>query len=103
MHDKIKDDFIALSARAKISVLARTVHMETIHNRDHPDNAELIYRSSEFVHRLSGLIMTLCYPPVESRQNATYAAVLLIEGVSTHGHQYLNKLHEWIVDAQKIT
>lgn len=102
MHDTIKADFIALSARAKIAVLSRTVHMETIHNRDHPKDAERIYRSSEFVHRLSGFIMTLAYQPDKFQQDSTHATVSLIEGVSTHGRHYLTKLHEWIMEARNI-
>ena len=100
MHDKIEKDFIALSVRAKVAVLARTIHMETIHNRDRPENAERLYRSSEFMHRLAGFIMSLAYRPDDFQNDATWATKTLIEGVAIHGQPYLNELHQWIVEAR---
>lgn len=99
MHDKIEKDFIALPVRAKIAVLARTIHMETIHNRDHPEDAERLYRSSEFIHRLAGYIMSLTYRPDDFHNDAAWATKTLIKGVAIHGQPYLNELHQWIVEA----
>jgi hypothetical protein len=101
MQDKIEKDFIALSVQAKIAVLARTIHMETIHNRDRPEDAERLYRASEFTHRLAGFIMSLAYRPNEFQNDATWATRTLIEGVAVHGQPYLNALHHWIVEAHK--
>lgn len=100
MHDKIEKDFIALSVQAKIAVLARTIYMETIHNRDRPEDAEWLYRSSEFTHRVAGFIMSLVYRPDDFQNDATWAARTLIEGVAIHGRHYLNELHHWIVEAR---
>lgn len=51
--------------------------METVHVRaahlDHPDDAERIYQSSKFMHRLSGLIMGLAYKPKEFHGNSAHA------------------------------
>ena len=102
-HDTIKADFNALSVRAKIAVLSRTIHMETIHNRDHPEDAERTYRSSEFVHRLSGFIMALSYQPDKFHREATRATNSLVEGVARHGEHYVTMLHKWIVEARDIT
>lgn len=103
MQDKIEKDFIALSARAKIAVLARTIHMETIHNRDYADCVENLYRSSEFVHRLAGFIMSLTYQPDDFQRDAAWATTTLIEGVALRGQPYLTKLHEWIAQARKMS
>ena len=100
MHDNIEQDFIALSVQAKIAVLARTIHMETIHNRDRPEDAERLYRSSEFTHRLAGFIMSLAYRPDDVQNDPVWATKTLIEGVAIHGQPYLNKLHHWIVEAR---
>lgn len=106
MDQDIADDFIGLSPRAKVAVLSRTIHMETIHVRaahlDHPDDAERIYLASEFMHRLSGFIMALAYNPEKFQADATRAAATLIEGIRPHGQAYLDKLREWVADAQSI-
>lgn len=100
MHDRIEEDFIALPVQAKIAVLARTVHMETIHNRGHPEDAERLYRSSEFTHRLAGFIMSLAYRPDDFQNEATWATKTVIQGVAVHGEDYLSELHRWIVEAR---
>jgi hypothetical protein len=107
MHQIIQTDFIALSPRAKTAVISRTIHMETIHVRcahfDRPEDAKCIYRSSEFIHRLSGFIMSLALEPKDFQNDATLAAAYLVEGVATHGQAYLNELHEWILKVQPIS
>ena len=103
MHDEIEKDFADLTARAKIIVFARTIHMETIHNRDWPENAERLKRSSEFVHRLSGFIMALAYRPDDFQRESTWAAKALIEGVAIHGQHYLTKLHNWISEGRGVS
>lgn len=74
--------------------------METIHNRDWPEDAERLYRSSEFTHRLAGFIMSLAYRPDDFEKDAIWAAKALIEGVAIHGQPYLNELHKWIIEAR---
>lgn len=103
MQNSIRRDFVDLSVRGKIAVLSRTIHMETIHNRDHAKDAERIYRASELIHRLSGFIMSLAYRPDDFQRDAAHAATLLIEGVMAHGDPYLVKLHGWILEAQTIS
>ena len=103
MNTEIEDAFAALSIRAKIAVLARAIHMETIHNRDYPECAERLYRSSEFVHRLAGFIMSLAYRPDDFQRNETWASKALIEGVAIHGQIYLTELHKWIVEARTVS
>lgn len=103
MHDKIEKDFISLSTRAKIAVLARTIHMETIHNRDHAEGANKLYRSSEFMHRLAGFIMSLSYQPDDFQRDAAWATKALIEGVAFHGQPYLEEFHEWIAQARTMS
>jgi hypothetical protein len=106
MDQDIAADFIALSPRAKVAVLSRTIHMETIHVRaahlDYPDDAKRIYLASEFMHRLSGFIMALAYNPETFQHDATCAAMALIDGIRPHGQAYLEKLREWVADAQSI-
>jgi len=103
MHAEIECAFAGLSDRAKIAVLARAIHMETIHNRDHSGSAERLYRSSEFVHRLAGFIMSLAYRPDEFQRDATWATKALVEGVAIHGQPYLTELHKWIVEAHAVS
>ncbi|QOV96350.1 hypothetical protein [Novosphingobium sp. ES2-1] len=103
MNAEIEDAFAALSVRAKIAVLARAIHMETIHNRDQPESAERLYRSSEFIHRLVGFIMSLAYRPEDFQRDATWASKTLVEGVEVHGQPYLAKLHDWIVEVRTVS
>lgn len=103
MNAEVEDAFAALSVRAKIAVLARAIHMETIHNRDYPQSAERLYRSSEFVHRLAGFIMSMAYQPDDFQRDATWASKALVEGVARHGQPYLTELHDWIVEARTVT
>ena len=103
MHAEIERAFAGLSDRAKIAVLARAIHMETIHSRDHPESAERLYRSSEFVHRLAGFIMSLAYRPDDFQRDATWATKALVEGVAIHGQPYLTELHKWIVEARTVS
>ena len=103
MCDEIENDFLALSARAKTAVLARVIHMETIHNRDTPEKAERLYRSSDFVHRLAGFSMSLAYRPDNFQRDATWATKTLIEGVAIHGQPYLAELHKWIMEARTVS
>ena len=102
MHRKIESDFNALSARAKIAVLARTIHMETIYNRDYPEAAERLYRSSEFVHRLAGAIMSLTYEPENFSERTTWFTNVLVEGVAARGQSQLTKFHEWIDEVRSM-
>jgi len=106
MRQAIEIEFLALSARAKIAVLSRTIHMETIYARaahfDDPDDAKRIYQSSEFIHRLSGFIMALAYQPDEFQQNSACAAAALVEGIEPYGQSYLGMLHQWIIEAQPL-
>jgi len=85
MHQDIVATFLALSSRGKIAVLARAIHMETIHVRaahlDYPGDAVRPYRSSEFIHRLSGSILGLTHNPELGESEATYAALSLVEGI----------------------
>lgn len=111
MHSNLEAGFLALSSRAKIWVLARTIHMETIHVRgqylDHPDDAARIYQSSELIHRLAGFINMLSFNPDKfdgDRVHAEYAASYLAEEIrQRHGQAYLTMLHDWIVEAQAIS
>jgi hypothetical protein len=107
MHQDIVAAFLTLSSRAKIAVLARTIHMETIHVRaahlDHPDDPTRIYQSSEFIHRLSGSIMGLTRDPNMGERETTYTATSLVEGVGPRGQYYLDRLSEWITEAQSIS
>lgn len=103
MHAEIERAFAGLSDRAKIAVLARAIHMETIHNRNHPESAERLYRSSQFVHRLAGFIMSLAYRPDDFQRDATWATKVLVEGVAIHGQPYVTELHKWIVDARTVS
>lgn len=106
MEETIIDDFVALSIAAKIAVLARTIHMETIHVRsafaDRPGDVGYLYSSSEFVHRLSGFIMAMTYNPDDFQKCCTYAAQFLVGEVRKHGQAHLQMLHSWIDEARTI-
>ena len=106
MHQDIVAAFIALSSRAKVAVLARAIHMETIHVRaarlDQPDDPAPLYQSSEYIHRLSGSIMGLARNPEMDAREATFAAMSLVEGIEPRGQHYLTTLSEWIADARSI-
>jgi hypothetical protein len=105
MHDTIASDFAGLSLRAKIMVLARTIHRETIHVRDahldDPTDSEKLYQSIEFIHRLSGCIMSIATEGADTKC-ANYVAPLLIDGVKLRGAPYLRMLADWISEAETL-
>ncbi|WHU04308.1 hypothetical protein [Sphingomonas sp. NIBR02145] len=107
MQQGIVATFLSLSSRGKTAVLARAIHMETIHVRaahlDYPGDAVRLYRSSEFIHRLSGSILRLTNNPDLGESEATYAALSLVEGIEPRGQHYLDKLTEWIIEAQSMS
>jgi hypothetical protein len=107
MQQGLVATFLALSSRGKIAVLARAIHMETIHVRaahlDHPCDTVRLYRSSEFIHRLSGSILRLTHNPDLGESDARYVALSLIEGIEPRGRHYLDNLSEWITHAQSIS
>ena len=86
-------------------VLARTIHMETVHVRsahlDDPTDSEKLYQSSEFIHRLSGCIMSIATEPAGAA-SPDYAVPLLIEGMKPRGAPYLRMLSDWIGEAQTL-
>ncbi len=86
-------------------VLAQTIHMETIHVRgahlDDPTDTDKLYLSSEFIHRLSGSIMSITNEEAEV-ESTDYIALMLIEGVKPRGAPYLRMLADWISAAETI-
>lgn len=79
--------------------------METVHVRsahlDDPTDSEKLYQSSEFIHRLSGCIMSIATEPAEAT-GADYVAPLLIEGVKPRGAPYLRMLGDWVGEAETL-
>jgi hypothetical protein len=91
--------FSGLSRTAKAKFLARVAHMETIHVRaaylDDPSDAQSLYRSSEFIHRLCGCIMHV----LSQDTDASYAmsvASLIAEGTGERGEQTQAKMLSWL-------
>jgi hypothetical protein len=91
--------FSGLSRTAKAKFLARVAHMETIHVRaaylDNPNNAESLYRSSEFVHRLCGCIMHVLSQDTDAGY-AMSVASLIGEGTAERGEQAHAKILSWL-------
>ena len=77
-----------------------TIHVRSVH-LDDPSNAERLYQSSEFIHRLSGSIMTITHEPPEGKSE-DYITALLIEGVTPRGAPYLRMLADWIKAAEML-
>ena len=99
MVNDLSAKFAALTPIAKARVLARLILMETVHVRgarlDDPSDSDSIYSSSEFVHRLSGFILTVLSPdhPGPDDQSMIEAALL---SVRPRGKYYVDQLSNWI-------
>jgi hypothetical protein len=99
MKDDLHTSFAALPADSQARVLARLIHMETIHVRsahlDDPSDTTSLYASSEFIHRLSGFVLGVLNadsPP--GREKGMIDTIL--RSVEPRGQFYLNRLAEWI-------
>ncbi len=89
---------------AKVSVLARTIHMETVHVRgdriDFPGEQARVYVSTEFIHRLSGYIMSIAYGSTPSGADAERMIQTLIKNVEPRGQYFVDQLRTWIGEAR---
>jgi len=99
MHDELHTSFAALPAESQARVLARLIHMETIHVRsahlDDPSDTKSLYASSEFIHRLSGFVLAVLNadsPP--GRETGMIKTIL--RSVEPRGQFYVDRLAEWI-------
>ncbi|PKP92940.1 MAG: hypothetical protein CVT77_07210 [Alphaproteobacteria bacterium HGW-Alphaproteobacteria-16] len=77
--------------------------METIHVRiahqDFPDEPARVFSSNEFIHQLSGFIMSLSQNSEISQPLRTHMIQTLIDGVKPRGAHYFGELRRWIVEA----
>jgi hypothetical protein len=91
--------FAALPADGQARVLARLIHMETIHVRsahlDDPNDTRSLYASSEFIHRLSGFILAVLNTDSPSGREAGMIDTIL-RSVQPRGQFYVDRLGEWI-------
>lgn len=99
MHDELHTSFAALPADSQASVLARLIHMETIHVRsahlDDPSDTKRLYASSEFIHRLSGFILAVLKadsPP--AREKGMIDTIL--RSLEPRGQLHVDRLADWI-------
>ena len=99
MHDEIHTSFAALAPDSQARVLARLIHMETIHVRsahlDDPSDTKRLYASSEFIHRLSGFVLGVLNansPP--GREKGMINTIM--RSVEPRGQFYVERLVEWI-------
>src|SRR5690348_12361374 len=96
MESNLRARFEGLSREGKARVLARLIHMETIHVRsahlDDPTDANSLYGSSEFMHRLSGYILAALGPGDIDAPNMIDS---ILTSVRPRGQYYVDKLEEW--------
>jgi hypothetical protein len=91
--------FAALPADNQAKVLARLIHMETIHVRsahlDDPNDAKSLYASSEFIHRLSGFILVVLNADSPPGREVGMIDTIL-RSVEPRRQFYVDRLGEWI-------
>src|SRR3989344_4116930 len=91
--------FAAIPADSRARVLARLIHMETIHVRsahlDDPNDTKSLYASSEFMHRLSGFILAVLNTDSPPGREAGMMDTIL-RSVEPRGQFYVDRLGEWI-------
>jgi hypothetical protein len=91
--------FSGLSPTAKAKFLAHVAWMETIHVRaayfDDPSDTEALYRSSEFVHRLSSCIIHVLSNDTDASY-ATFVASMIAEGTDERGEQARARILSWL-------
>jgi hypothetical protein len=91
-------EFNALHYSAQAKLLARLIHMETVYVRaafdEDPSDGAALYRSSEFVHRLSGIIMVI----IDDHEALDVPLLigLIIHGLEPRGRRCLDQLCEWV-------
>ncbi|MBG7615069.1 hypothetical protein IWC96_07200 [Brevundimonas sp. BAL450] len=99
MSSDLYTAFAALPADSQARVLARLIHMETIHVRsahlDDPTDTKNLYASSEFTHRLSGFILAVLNTDSPAEREAGMIATIL-RSVEPRGQFYVDRLGEWI-------
>ncbi|RYG16138.1 hypothetical protein EON82_25375 [bacterium] len=91
--------FTILPADSQARVLARLIHMETIHVRsahlDDPNDTKSLYASSEFMHRLSGFILAVLNTDSPAGREAGMIDTIL-RSVEPRGQFYVDRIGEWI-------
>ena len=96
--ERLAAEFNALRYTAQAKVLARLIHMETVHVRvafyDDPSDGAALYRSSEFVHRLSGIIMVIIDD--HKALDVPLLISLIISGLEPRGRRGLDQLCDWV-------
>lgn len=99
MNDDLHTSFAGLPADSQARVLARLIHMETIHVRsahlDDPSDTKSLYASSEFIHRLSGYVLAVLNAD-SSPGRETGMINTILRSVEPRGQFYVNRLAEWI-------
>ncbi len=99
MNANLHAAFAALPAYGQARVLARLIHMETIHVRsahlDDPNDTGSLYASSEFIHRLSGFLLAVLNPDSPAERDARMIDTIL-RSVEPRGQFYTGRLAEWI-------
>jgi len=99
MNADLSARFAALTANSQARVLALLIHMETIHVRsahiEDPSDTQSLYASSEFIHRLSGFVLTVLNADRPSGRETGMIETIL-RSVEPRGQYYLDQLGEWI-------
>jgi hypothetical protein len=99
MNADLHTSFASLSFDSQARVLARLIHMETIHVRsahlDDPSDTKSLYASSEFIHRLSGFILAVLNADSPPGREAGMINTIL-RSVEPRGQFYVDRLDEWI-------
>ena len=90
--------FGALHYTRQAKVLARLIHEETIHVRgaysENPSDAASLYGSSEFIHRLSGIIMVILCD--DGALDIPLLIVMIVDALGPRGQNHLDRFCEWV-------
>lgn len=99
MNADLSARFAALTATSRARVLTLLIHMETIHVRsayiDDPSDTKSLYASSEFIHRLSGFVLTALNTDGPSGREMGVIDTIM-RSVEPRGQYYVDRLVEWI-------
>jgi hypothetical protein len=96
--ESLETRFAAVHYTRQAALLARLIHMETVHvraaYRDNPTDGAGLYASSEFIHHLSGIIMVILYD--DHRLDVPLLIAAIVETLGSRRRAQLDQFCEWV-------
>lgn len=96
--ESLQARFAAVHYTRQAALLARLIHVETVYVRaaynNDPTDGSSLYTSSEFIHRLSGIIMVIL--DGDDRLDVPLLIGMIIGELGPRGRGQLDQFCEWV-------